>query len=488
MEVIMKVAAYIRVSTHMQVEDGYSLSAQKERLKAFAFSQNWEIVQYYVDEGISAKDMERPELQRMLKGVRENLFDVVLVYKLDRLTRSVIDLDKLLKEFAKYNVMFKSSTEVYDTTTATGRLFIRLVASMAQWERENLGERIRMGMQEKARGGKWATNTAPFGYDIDGSDAIKINPSESLVVKEIYSLYINGMGMHKLAKELNQRGIYTKRNKPWNQGTIRYILTNPTYMGSMRFNFRVNKEQYFEVEDSVPAIIEPEEFFLVEKIINSRQDAHPRQATSKYLFSKVLKCARCGRTLIGKSSQVKRGEKVYYSYNYYCQDRKRGLCDLPIINQNHLEKKFIQMFDEFDFTDEAKNLTENESIKGNHDLHEKIKQLEKGLKEIEDRRTQWQYAWAKKMIKDADFMKRMSEEEEKEKMILKELENLKPQESSTTTDNIIDLWSNVKLNWEHMKVEEKKQFVQIGIKEIIIDRINMLKSPDAYVFKEVKFN
>jgi site-specific DNA recombinase len=95
----MKVAAYIRVSTHMQVEEGYSLSAQRERLKAYAFSQGWEIVQFYVDEGISAKDMERQELQRMLKGVNEGIFDIVLVYKLDRLTRSVIDLDKLLNVF-----------------------------------------------------------------------------------------------------------------------------------------------------------------------------------------------------------------------------------------------------------------------------------------------------------------------------------------------------------------------------------------------------
>jgi site-specific DNA recombinase len=149
----MKVAAYIRVSTQMQVEDGYSLSAQRERLKAFAYSQGWEIVKFYVDEGLSAKDMDRPDLQRMLKGVREGIFDIVLVYKLDRLTRSVIDLDKLLTEFSKHDVMFKSSTEVYDTTTATGRLFIRLVASMAQWERENLGERVRFGMQEKARKG-----------------------------------------------------------------------------------------------------------------------------------------------------------------------------------------------------------------------------------------------------------------------------------------------------------------------------------------------
>jgi site-specific DNA recombinase len=161
----MKVAAYIRVSTEEQVKEGYSISAQKHRLEAYAISQGWEVVQFYVDEGISAKDLNRPELQRMIKNLEEGVFDCVLVYRLDRLTRSVLDLYKLLNIFEKHNIKFKSATEVYDTTTAMGRMFITIVAALAQWERENLGERVRMGMQEKARGGKWVINVPPFGYE-----------------------------------------------------------------------------------------------------------------------------------------------------------------------------------------------------------------------------------------------------------------------------------------------------------------------------------
>ncbi|MDF1510535.1 recombinase family protein [Robertmurraya sp. DFI.2.37] len=484
----MRVAAYIRVSTHMQVEDGYSLSAQKERLNAFAFSQGWEIVQYYVDEGISAKDMDRPELQRMLKGVKEGLFDIVLVYKLDRLTRSVIDLDHLLKEFSKYNVMFKSSTEVYDTTTATGRLFIRLVASMAQWERENLGERVRMGMLQKAQEGKWVINMAPFGYDLDGIDRLKINASEAALVKEIYSMYINGTGMHKIAKILNQRGLYTKKNKPWSQGTVQYILTNPIYIGNMRYNYRINPEQYFEVKGVIPEIVSTDEFEMVKKIIDSRVGYHPRRATSRYIFSGILKCGRCGKSLIGKSSQTTRDNKKYYSYNYYCNNRQRGICDLPIINQNHLEQKFLQVLDNMDILEDAKKKSAQDASENDADNTKLIKQLEHELKEIEDRRTQWQYGWANKMLSDTDFMKRKKEEDEKEKMILKELESLQPKESSTLIDNIIELWSDVKLNWEYMNTEQKKQFVMIAIESIVVDRTSMKKSPDAYVFKEINFN
>ena len=482
----MKVAAYIRVSTQMQVEDGYSLSAQRERLKAFAYSQGWEIVKFYVDEGLSAKDMDRPDLQRMLKGVREGIFDIVLVYKLDRLTRSVIDLDKLLTEFSKHDVMFKSSTEVYDTTTATGRLFIRLVASMAQWERENLGERVRFGMQEKAREGKWTVSTPPLGYDSKESELI-VNPSEAAVVKEIFSLYLSGMGMHKIARNLNERGLYTKKGKAWAQSTIQYILTNPIYHGTTRYNYRLNKENYFEVEGVVPSIISDEEYQLTQQMIQKRRTVHPRQATSKYLFSKVLKCARCGKTLVGKSSNTKRGEKVYFSYNYYCPNRSRSLCDLPLINQTLFEQKFIGMISQWDAYQEANDILQNEVAASVEDHTESIQTLEKELKDIENRRSKWQYAWVQTMINDNDFQKRMNEENEKEKMLLKELSELKSVTTSPMESNP-EIWSDLKENWHYMSDEVKKQFVLLAVQSMTVNKINKDKTPDSIEIKEVSLN
>ncbi|WP_429999877.1 recombinase family protein [Metabacillus fastidiosus] len=150
----MRTALYIRVSTEEQAKEGYSIRAQTERLKAYCVSQEWEVVDFYIDDGISAKDMNRPNLKRMIKHIEQGLIDCVLVYKLDRLTRSILDLYKLLEIFDKHNCKFKSSTEVYDTTSAIGRMFITLVAALAQFERENLSERVRMGMEQKAREGK----------------------------------------------------------------------------------------------------------------------------------------------------------------------------------------------------------------------------------------------------------------------------------------------------------------------------------------------
>lgn len=481
----MKVAVYIRVSTDEQAQEGYSIPAQRNRLEAYALSQGWEIAQYYVDEGISAKDLNRPELKRLLKGVEAGLFDCVLVYRLDRLTRSVLDLYKLLNQFEKHNVKFKSATEVYDTTTAIGRLFITLVAALAQWERENLGERVRMGMQQKAREGKWTVSTPPIGYDSVDSDLV-INQTEAALVKEIYAQYLSGIGMWRIARSLNERRLFGKRNKPWNQATINYILTNPIYIGKSRYNYRVNTENYFEVENMAPPIVAEEEFNTVQQMIKSRSFAHPRQATSRYLFSKVLKCARCGTTLIGKSSQSKRGDKTYSSYNYYCPGRQRGVCDMPMVNENLMEQKFLKEIESWDLSDTANEMESNKTDAINEDLKETEQEIEKELKELEDRRAQWQYAWVKKMISDVDLTRRLKEEEEKEKLLMQQLAEITKHEQPSELNT--ELLTDLRLNWKHMATEAKKQFILIAVDRIVVDKISKDRTPGSIEIKEFRTN
>ncbi|WP_026676740.1 recombinase family protein [Fictibacillus gelatini] len=476
----MKVVAYIRVSTHEQAEEGYSIQAQKRRLEAYAVSQGWDLVHFYVDEGISAKDITgRPELKRMLKGVQEKAFDCVLVYKLDRLTRSVLDLHELINLFEKHDVKFKSATEVYDTTTATGRLFITLVAALAQWERENLGERVSFGMEQKAREGKWVVAIPPLGYDRDG-DYLVINESEAAIVREIYNLYLSGIGISKMALTLNKRGLRHKSGKPFTAESLRYILSNPVYIGTQRHNYRVNKERYFENENVIPKIIDKNIYDQVQLIREKRHHAHPRRANSPYIFSGVVKCKRCGRPLNG-SYGIARGKETY---RYHCANRKLGLCDLPSIAQNFLEpqfKAFFDQWDNFEVLDEA--LTEEENKSANK---KKIASIQKELKEIENRKSKWQYAWVNEMITDEDFKSRMKEENEKEKMLLSELEAL--DESKTTHNiNISELLMDMKENWDNMSLPEKKQFVQMTVKEIVVDKVSTEKKPES-VSIEVKFH
>ncbi|HYF76780.1 MAG TPA: recombinase family protein, partial [Symbiobacteriaceae bacterium] len=152
--------AYIRVSTDEQAQAGFSLMAQRERLEQFASSQGWTLAQVYEDDGYSAKDTNRPALRRMLRDAQPG--DIILTYKLDRLTRSVMDLYELMKIFDQRGLKFKSATEEFNTTTSHGRLMITLVAVLAQWERETIAERVKMGRQKKAATGEWPGGPIPF--------------------------------------------------------------------------------------------------------------------------------------------------------------------------------------------------------------------------------------------------------------------------------------------------------------------------------------
>ncbi|MDI3409732.1 recombinase family protein [Bacillus sonorensis] len=145
----MRVALYIRVSTDEQAKHGYSIEAQKEKLEAFCLSQGWKIYETYIDDGYSAKDLNLPKFNLMRDAIEKGEIDILLVYRLDRLTRSVIDLYEILKMLDENGCKFKSATEIYDTTNAMGRLFITLIAAIAQWERENLAERVKMGIEKK---------------------------------------------------------------------------------------------------------------------------------------------------------------------------------------------------------------------------------------------------------------------------------------------------------------------------------------------------
>lgn len=483
----MNVAIYVRVSTEEQAQEGYSIRAQLNRLEAYAKSQDWTIVKKYIDEGQSAKDMNRTDLKKMLRDLEKGLFNCVLVYRLDRLTRSVLDLYKMLKIFENHNVKFKSATEVYDTTTAMGRLFITLVAALAQWERENLGERVRFGLNQKAKEGKWAINIAPFGYDRDG-DYLIVNESESTIVKKIFELYLTGKyGIGKIAKELNNKGLKTKSGSKWNFSSIHYVLTNPIYIGTMRFNYRVNKERYFEVENAATAIIDKKDFDTVQRMLRDRSNDHPRRATSPYIFTTPLRCARCGGKVSGHYSISKRNGKKYVSYNYYCLNRKFGNCDLPGIAQNYLEIRFLEFIKQMNIDNQLVNGIINDTKNHSTDISERIKNIKKELASIEKRRTKWQYAWANEMITDDDFKTRIDEENKKELNLQQQLDTLVESEKGNINNEIlIDTLNNIEKNWDKLDTHEKKQFVNLIVKTITVDKTSERRKPESIVI-DVEF-
>lgn len=399
----MRTAIYIRVSTEEQASEGYSISAQRERLKAYCIAQDWDIVGFFVDEGISAKDTNRPQLQEMIKEVENGNVDVVLVYRLDRLTRSVLDLYKLLNVFEQHGCKFKSATEVYDTTTAIGRLFITLVAALAQWERENMGERIRMGFQEKVRQGKYAHNQRPFGYNLDlKTGKLTIKEDEAKIVKLIVDLYLNhGYGAGRVCKYLNERKIKTRDGNQWADNPLMKILKNPLYMGTIRWN--KDSENTLLVENSVPPIISEDTFNEIQLMIKRRSHMEPKQVYSDYIFSGVYKCQDCGNSMVGYKVYYKSasGEKLEYK-NYRCRMKKSGQCHSRSVSEITLEEAFINYLKRLgEFSkDDISLITEKDIEDSNAIMKDSL--LEE-LSKVEKRKKKWQYAWSEDLISDDDL-------------------------------------------------------------------------------------
>lgn len=345
----MRTAVYIRVSTEDQVREGFSISAQRERLLAYIHSQNWELADLYVDEGVSAKDLHRPELARLLADVAQKKMDVVLVYRLDRLTRSVLDLYQLLQEFDTHGVHFKSSTEVYDTTTAIGRLFITLVAALAQWERENLAERVKMGMGQMVRERKRPGGPAPYGYELYQGQ-LQLHPVEADVVRHMFARYVQGTSPRQIADEVNARGARGKNGAHWSPSGVLRLLKNPVYYGALRWNYATTPHrtlptsEYFLEPAVHPAIIDEATFARAQERMKRRASHHPRVLASSFLFSGILYCSLCHEKMRGKCTHTQGKNGASYAHTYYlCSGKASGKCHASAIREDRLEQAVVNL-------------------------------------------------------------------------------------------------------------------------------------------------
>lgn len=481
----MTVGIYVRVSTDEQVKDGFSISAQKNKLLSFCDFNDWNNYKIYVDEGISAKDMNRPELKKMLLDIENGLIKTVLVYRLDRLTRSVLDLYKLLELFDKYDCKFKSATEVYDTTTAMGRMFITLVAAMAQWERENLGERVSMGLQQKAKEGKYVPSLPPYGYKKVGKDTLEILEEEAEIVREIFDMYTKErIGLAKIARILNERNVPKKNQDVWYQGPVRYILKNPVYIGKYRYNYRVNKENYFEVDADIEKIISEEQFNEAQRLFDTKKEQHPRNSTNNHYFISVAYCALCGKKLLAGSSGSK-GSK-YRRYYYRCRNADIGSCKQKTFTQSMIEIQFLKKIDEWIVNEELLNKV-NAKTENVEDNGKKIKKLNKELESIENRRKKWQYAWVNDLITDDDFKNRIEDEDKNELDIRNKLLKLTNQSLVIDNSKKIEMLKNLRENWEVLDKIEKKRFVEMTIKKMNLNKISSRPVPESVDIEEITF-
>jgi site-specific DNA recombinase len=219
----MRAIGYVRVSTDKQADRGISLEAQEAKIRAMATVQGAEILELIVDGGESAKNLNRPGMERLLSLVNEGKVQTVIIAKLDRLTRSVKDLAELLERFQRRGVSLVSVAESLDTGSAAGRLVINIMTAVSQWEREAIGERTRDAMRHKKANGHRVGNIA-YGYRLVSGGRLELDPQEQEVLSTIRELRGRQCTLRGIATELHNRGLRTRRGTSWRLEHIARIL------------------------------------------------------------------------------------------------------------------------------------------------------------------------------------------------------------------------------------------------------------------------
>ena len=329
MEEERKVAGiYIRVSTEDQAREGFSLGEQEEKLKQLCDYKCYEVYKVYCDAGISAKDMEhRPKFQEMLKDMKDEKINYIVAYKLDRVTRSVRDLEELISQLEKYNTYLVCDRDDVNTSTANGRFFVRMLTVLSQLEIEIVSERTKFGLNGAIKSGHLPGQVA-LGFKKDGNRKTIIDPATAPIVKRVFDLYLQGKTFLQISNIFNEEKVL---NKNWKDTHIERIINNRLYMGDYEMYKRLKEWKNVEpviymnvVDPIIPRYIWEE--CQAQKIINQRTYTRDRV----YTFFQKLKCPKCGKIMKCKGSGGKRKKYVYYN----CEDCHEN------IRESYVEEEF----------------------------------------------------------------------------------------------------------------------------------------------------
>ncbi|MBF0523208.1 MAG: recombinase family protein [Candidatus Omnitrophica bacterium] len=335
---IIRCAIYTRKSTSEGLDQDFtSLDNQREASENYIKSQQHEgwicLENKYDDGGFTGANIDRPALQKLLSDIKDGKINCVVVYKVDRLSRSLLDFSQLLEFFDKNSVAFVSVTQQFNTNTSMGRLTLNILLSFAQFEREIISERTKDKMSAARKKGQWTGGKPPFGYNADKeTKKLVINPEEAKVIREIFALYLEGHSMIKIANIINEKGyrtrLYTAKNKNRSGGNIfslthiQLFLKSVVYTGKIKYNNQI----YAGLQE---AIIDEETFKKVQEKI--AENSIERKAIKNFdcsgLLTHLLKCKACG-TMMYHTYTLK---KKHHKYRYYlCTNaNKRGYISCP---------------------------------------------------------------------------------------------------------------------------------------------------------------
>ena len=471
----MRAIVYCRVSTSEQAtDDHYSLAAQEDRGRQLVKERDWRLVKVRKDVA-SGKDSDRQGYQELLADVAHRRIDVVVVYRLDRLSRNVRDIYDFLDRIGEHDVAFVSWSEGFDTTTAMGRAMLGMAAVFAQLTREMIAENVREGLAKRFRMGKYtgATNPPPFGYDYDREQGqLLINAQRAATVRQIFDWYRNaGFGLTKIAQQLNRQGLAGPRASRWYRSTVSHILHSPLYAGKLRQNDEV-------VEGEHEAIIDDQTFQSTQELIRERSRLPSRSQTSQHLLAGLARCGRCGKRL--HVHQVRAENKagvVVRHYYRHAGDWSRAEVGCRGISKSQLllEEAVIGYVAEVAGSPELRQLALAEAAKelevGLRPLQQERQRLQQEQEKLNGRFSEWAERLDEGLIDDEQFAQRNRRLLERKTGIEERLREIdielaRHESSEVVLTGVQQALADFDRTWAHLTADEQRELVRALIERV----------------------
>lgn len=503
------IAIYTRVSTIEQAEEGYSNDEQERLLTNWCNKNGYEIYKCYSDRGISGKDIKhRPALKELLKDAEEKKFDMVISWKINRISRRLSDVLKIVDIFEKNNITFKSYSEPFETDTPAGKMQFQMMALIGEFERGTIAQNVKMGMCAKARAGEWCGGRV-LGYDLVPIDDIQtgkrrktkliINEKEAEVVRIIFNEYANGNGYKAITNKINKLGYKTKKGNNFSVGSIKDILTNPVYIGKVRYNVRQNWSEKRRrninanpiITDGIhDSIIEESLWNKVQAVLESKKGKPARIYDGKFPLTGILKCPKCGAGMVimRTTNKLKDGTRRRLTY-YACGNWKNkgtAVCNSNTIRCDKANEYVFSKISELLSNDKMiKSIVTNINKERSNRVSPAKKELakiERELQKLDGKKKKIFEAYEDEIITKEEFQSRNMElnnrikilHEEKQPLLVTLSDDISEEIPYEFIKSILESFGKI-LN-ENVEVEQQKKLLHMIISEITINELREVDS------------
>lgn len=485
----MKVVIYVRVSTAEQALEGYSIAAQIAILKEYAKLNDFVILKIYQDAGISGKNIkDRPSLLELIQDAKEGKFEAVLVWKLSRLSRSLLDLLSIVDVFNQNKISFHSYSEKFDTSTPIGKMLLQLLGSIAEFERNTIVENVKLGLGERFKQG-YSKGTIPFGYKYENKKAV-VDSEQADMVKHVFDYYLKAEDnncLNIIADHLNSSGYRTRVDGLWSRHSIKEMLMNKFYAGYVRTGVKSHgrkKVNYAETKGEHEPIISIEKYEKVQgKINGNKLKSYIKNQDNDSFLTGLMVCPICGSKLyainthsryISKSGLV----KTYDVKGYRCISGTKGkiFCSGFTITAKKVEPQTLKMLNDFvsEGFEKAKKLAESQIVAADKN---NLTYIENCIKDTIRIRDKYFKIFESEDVdinlfsgKLNDILKKLEDLESERCREIKRLEDISGMGADFSFDNI----GNFTETFQYLSNEQKKELIRVFIKTIALSKVRTI--------------